>query len=67
MKIHGLREIVGSAWYLAEPSLPTLFSYPIELYHDVSNKNFTKEKRALASVDNPVSHDRGIHSHLASS
>ena len=41
MKIHGLREIVGSAWYLAEPSLPTLFSYPIELYHDVSNKNFT--------------------------
>ena len=37
MKIHGLREIVGSAWYLAEPSLPTLFSYPIELYHEISN------------------------------
>ena len=66
MKIHCLREIVGSAWYLAEPSLPTLFWYHTELYHEISNKNFTKEKTALASIDIPVSHDRGLPSHLAS-
>lgn len=59
---------MGSAWYLAKPSLPTLCSYLIELYHEmIRNKNFiTKEKRALAinSIYIPVSHDdRGLLSH----
>lgn len=44
---------------MSKPSLPTLFSYPMELSHEISNKkNFTKKKRALASVDIPVFHDR---------
>ena len=64
MKINGLRKIVVSAWYMSKPSLPTLFSYPMELSHEISNKkNFTKKKRALASVDIPVFHDR-IHLYM---
>ena len=58
---------MGSAWDLAEPSLPTLLSSSIKLSSEISDKeNFIKEMRALASIDIPVSHDKGQHSHLAS-
>lgn len=46
---------------MAVPYLRTPSSYPIELYHDISNtNNFTKKKRALASMDTPVPPGKGL-------